>query len=549
MTQLTGLPAELLHQIFSWLDPRDLGALPRVCLVLNNHVKGNWKLCQDVYLNHLDKPQNNNNIDWEQALHDFVRLKLICDRPAASDKVQKASISRKNESELPFVHKTVTDLLDRASSRGYTNDNSNTHSASRNADFLRQLFGSSESTRAAFLERSFLFERVRCERPLAFPRSGNNDAGAAAAAAAAAAETHQRSARLHCLYGAPILNVGRLRSTRTYPFACSTVYDMRGHTERTGWGPFRDDGSGKVDWEKVEAVMVVLGYNIQSKRFVSKLFSDVWNTPFSGSWSQSFMQTPALSPAHEPSSLELSDPYGVTGTWYRVVCFLDYNDFFNYNFPMGDPFPENLPRPGISVGEATRLIILKLHITRIEPPGPEDGQALPVVHFAGDSRLLDDGWDANGASELKGTVRLTKEGEVRWTSTSIYNGEERWKSEGIQVGGVRSARGVLGFWFDSEYDAHGPVGPTAIWKASDSEAPYGKIADILPTGFLAYSALVSVEDSDPEGEMDYTADEEDEEEEEMEIDVDLLRGELPALLLDANMEILTAPPAEDDMND
>ncbi|KAM3453992.1 hypothetical protein NHJ6243_009004 [Beauveria neobassiana] len=536
MTQLTGLPAELLHQIFSWLDPRDLGALPRVCQVLNNHVKGNWKLCQDVYLNHLDKPQNNNNIDWEQALHDFVRLKLICDRPAASDK----------ESELPFVHKTVTDLLDRASSRGYTNDNSNTHSASRNADFLRQLFGSSESTRAAFLERSFLFERVRCERPLAFPRSGNDDAGAAAAAAA---ETHQRSARLHCLYGAPILNVGRLRSTRTYPFACSTVYDMRGHTERTGWGPFRDDGSGKVDWEKVEAVMVVLGYNIQSKRFVSKLFSDVWNTPFSGSWSQSFMQTPALSPAHEPSSLELSDPYGVTGTWYRVVCFLDYNDFFNYNFPMGDPFPENLPRPGISVGEATRLIILKLHITRIEPPGPEDGQALPVVHFAGDSRLLDDGWDANGASELKGTVRLTKEGEVRWTSTSIYNGEERWKSEGIQVGGVRSARGVLGFWFDSEYDAHGPVGPTAIWKASDSEAPYGKIADILPTGFLAYSALVSVEDSDPEGEMDYTADEEDEEEEEMEIDVDLLRGELPALLLDANMEILTAPPAEDDMND
>lgn len=26
--------------------------------------------------------------------------------------------------------------------------------------------------------------------------------------------------------------------------------------------------------------------------------------------------------------------------------------------------------------------------------------------------------------------------------------EERWKSEGIQVGGPRSARGVLGTWFD-----------------------------------------------------------------------------------------------------
>lgn len=53
MPRLTTLPAELLHHIFSSLDPTDLGALPRVCKVLNDYVKGNWKLCQDVYLNHL----------------------------------------------------------------------------------------------------------------------------------------------------------------------------------------------------------------------------------------------------------------------------------------------------------------------------------------------------------------------------------------------------------------------------------------------------------------------------------------------------------------
>ena len=28
------------------------------------------------------------------------------------------------------------------------------------------------------------------------------------------------------------------------------------------------------------------------------------------------------------------------------------------------------------------------------------------------------------------------------------NSEERWKTEGIQVGGIGSARGVLGTWFD-----------------------------------------------------------------------------------------------------
>ena len=47
-----------------------------------------------------------------------------------------------------------------------------------------------------------------------------------------------------------------------------------------------------------------------------------------------------------------------------------------------------------------------------------------------------------------GCVRLTKQGEVHWTSWSVFYGEERWRSEGIQIGGVQSGRGVLGYWFD-----------------------------------------------------------------------------------------------------
>jgi hypothetical protein len=48
----------------------------------------------------------------------------------------------------------------------------------------------------------------------------------------------------------------------------------------------------------------------------------------------------------------------------------------------------------------------------------------------------------------KGTVRLTKEGEVWWTLFSIFHGEERWRSECIQIGGPKSARGAVGNWFD-----------------------------------------------------------------------------------------------------
>lgn len=50
----------------------------------------------------------------------------------------------------------------------------------------------------------------------------------------------------------------------------------------------------------------------------------------------------------------------------------------------------------------------------------------------------------------------------------MYRGEERWRSEGIQVGGLRSQRGVIGTWFDKDFDPHGPAGPTAFWKISDS---------------------------------------------------------------------------------
>ena len=196
----------------------------------------------------------------------------------------------------------MTRLLHNASSQGYTISNSQTHCASKNVTLLEQCF-EDESNRQAFLQRSFLFERVRNEHHGGFLEESSRT------------EMHQQSAKLHCLYGRPILNVGRLRSDKTYPFACSKVYDLRQYTDLTGWGPFRDDTTGRVDWEKLEAIMVVLGHNINLKKIVAKIFSDVWDTPFAGSWPRSFMPSPG---AGELSDLNLKDPYGITGTWYRV---------------------------------------------------------------------------------------------------------------------------------------------------------------------------------------------------------------------------------------
>lgn len=64
--------------------------------------------------------------------------------------------------------------------------------------------------------------------------------------------------------------------------------------------------------------------------------------------------------------------------------------------------PAHLPRPILDEVEATRLVIMKIHVTKVEAPGPEDGQALPVVHFEGLSRSLESSWDDNANSDLRG---------------------------------------------------------------------------------------------------------------------------------------------------
>ncbi|KAH7150044.1 hypothetical protein B0J13DRAFT_620381 [Dactylonectria estremocensis] len=452
------LPPEVLHNIFKWLDPADIVILPRVCPVLYTFTKGNKTLSRAVYLRHFDKPTDL-NLDWYVELCDLVHLQMICERGDAATK----------KPQLDFVYDVVNRCLSHASPRPGPPSVDRTHASSANVDFLSNLFHD-ESNLEAFLQRSFLFERARSElhHPIRASVIGSSKA-----------LLHQRSAKLHCLYGRPLLRFGPTRASRTYPFACSKVYDLRQYTDRTHWGPFLDDGSNSVDWEKVEAILIVLGKNIGTRCTVTNFFKENWDDAFSGSWPGSY----STLPGPELTSLELQDPYDVTGTWFRIVCFLDYNDFFSYNFPVGDLLTEDTPRPALDVGEATRLLQMQLHIDKIEPPGPNDGQDLPVVHFRGVTRSLDDSFDGGGNSDMRGTVRLTQEGEVRWTTFSIFNGQERWRSEGIQVGGVRSARGVVGNWFDKDYDAHGPAGPSAFWKG-----PMGKVERVgdhmLPVDFF-----------------------------------------------------------------
>ncbi|ETI19672.1 hypothetical protein G647_08685 [Cladophialophora carrionii CBS 160.54] len=462
MARLLDQAPEVLHHIFQHVEPVDLARLARTCRHLNRVVKTDELLWKIHYLSLFDPPNDDDSETWRARLSRLINLQKILE--SDSEEVKTNNLSEILTQTLALTAQTLA-------------------TSPKNTSFLSKYYQQGLNINT-ILCCSSLFTRAR---PRQWPSAPTED-------------LRQISAQLHVLAG---MNIDapwpdpegqtcqhdtedtrlRLRNYPTplrdvHPWARSRVYDLRRYKESNMWGPFLDDGTGRIDWEKVQAIMVVLAYNHRlTVRNVSSTRSNLlrpWEGLFEGIAPDSYVSSP-LDGKPKPSlhpDLDALDPYGVTGTWMRIVCFLDYNDLYRFNFdPHGANIPADQERDPISTREAFRLIKLQLQVTRVEEQDGLDEHGkplLPVVHFEGTSRSTFMAWDPNANSRIRGTVQATAAGAIRWTSFSIFHGEERWRSEGVQIGGLKSARGILGNWFDKDYDAHGPAGPTAFWKISDS---------------------------------------------------------------------------------
>ena len=232
----------------------------------------------------------------------------------------------------------------------------------------------------------------------------------------------QLSAKLHCLYGVPVATVHKTRESsppryslrndtaEIHPYARSRVYDLRQHTEDgTFWGPFLDDGLQSVDWEKLEAIMIILDYNLKRSTAIHHQYEGMFefgDGPWVGATPHSFISPPPSVPMEPSLPLEAQDPYNITGTWMRVVCFLDYTELYDFNYG-GDQPQLDQSRIPIDKEEATRLITMKLEVSKIEAPGEDDGQRLPIVHFQGKSSSIRPSWDPNANSKIRGKPSIT----------------------------------------------------------------------------------------------------------------------------------------------
>ncbi|PVI02811.1 hypothetical protein DM02DRAFT_612616 [Periconia macrospinosa] len=438
MTELLDLCYDVLIRILEEVDAGDLASCAQTSWSFYRFIQNNARLFKHHYLKNFDDPRRkaaDAEPEWILELQKVVRLQKV---------MESGNLDVKSEN-FAFVHEMTESLISTASLE---------NNQSRNVAELSRLITIPGNT-DAFLSKSSLYAR----------------GGTSTQKAASTEEQRQLSAKLHCYYGIPDTPAGR-RTLSTHPYARSRVYDLRHYTTQNGWGPYLSDGSMRVDWEMIEALMVDVAYNsgMCCRRLLTR-FRLPWSEPFEGIVHEPNANEPKHPlgiPKQIDAPLDSRDPYGVSGIWSRIVCFLDYTDLYNLNFSTEALLlPLTEPRAPISTEEAIRHILMRLRVVRIEEPDEDSHPSYPVVYFQGTSYAVHASWDPNASSRIRGSVRMTKHGDVRWNTVSVFHGEERWASDGIQVGGVRSSRGVIGTWFDKDFDEHGPAGPTVFWKLCD----------------------------------------------------------------------------------
>jgi hypothetical protein len=137
--------------------------------------------------------------------------------------------------------------------------------------------------------------------------------------------------------------------------------------------------------------------------------------------------------------------------------------------PLGERFTE----PGQN--EVMRIIPFTLRITHYSRahalwPGR------PKIHFEGEMIIGTTEADPGdpGLRLLEGVVHMAASGDVRWSMLCFReDGQRRFVIEGVQLGGLGSAMGVISLWASADLEQSGPIGPSWAWKVGP--------ADVCPT--------------------------------------------------------------------
>ncbi|KLO05650.1 hypothetical protein SCHPADRAFT_946739 [Schizopora paradoxa] len=232
------------------------------------------------------------------------------------------------------------------------------------------------------------------------------------------------------------------------------VYDLRNHTQQSRWGPYRkstsrieldDDMSAKVNWRHIFAIQNIVSEHV---------------AVFEGEGEERKLRLSPLSlpfcQAHVSEGPRHKDDWaGVDGLWKCSFCFIDHRELLAYNRKeVADEEERDMTMfDDPDFEEVFRFLDVRFTVTgtTANPLFP----TRPTISFSGDIR---------GIYMMKGTVSMTAEREARWKFSSGENGNLIWSSDGVQIGSVESAFGVLGTWSTVFHEAGDPVGPFWLRK-------------------------------------------------------------------------------------
>ncbi|KAJ3800034.1 hypothetical protein GGU11DRAFT_678211 [Lentinula aff. detonsa] len=83
--------------------------------------------------------------------------------------------------------------------------------------------------------------------------------------------------------------------------------------------------------------------------------------------------------------------------------------------------------------------------------------ALPVIHVVGEFRGSD--VDESVARRARGTIRMIGDRAIRWNLVEVSTPDrDEWVMEGVQVGEIGSAMGVVGMWTGAQHERGDPIG-------------------------------------------------------------------------------------------
>ncbi|KAG2345310.1 hypothetical protein BDR05DRAFT_880443 [Suillus weaverae] len=259
---------------------------------------------------------------------------------------------------------------------------------------------------------------------------------------------------------------GTLKSIRTKS-RCQ-VYNLQNYHQDNDWGPFNIT-AGEVNWIHIESIINVVSMNLSDR-------PNDWpdTRPRYG------LEATRAYSAPGTTALATGDWAGIEGHWRRYVCFMDYR--YDVCLPCNSPSTDVAYFDTPNFEEVVRLVELKLTLIDAQaipevymldrfPDSPY--KHYPTLYFTGSS------WGIQGnEATVVGSVAMSEGGVVRWRFVlqcpNTYHAHFAiiFSSEGVQIGGIASAFGVIGAWTGIRHDHRDPVGPFWLYKVEDDHPIY-----------------------------------------------------------------------------